>query len=271
MTNETDYGSIQDPDSSYADFQDPSSEYANKFSGESGKRGKSKAAKKKPKIPVKGELTILGYFKWEPPIDGKTEIDYLLNGKWSPSLSDFMKIAGPTSECPSNFAAFLGTIAEYAPKSIKRLNFFTHSNQHTIGIMGTIDETNVFFTESIDETDIVKYAEEDFLFEFKKNPYSLDDVRGRFSDDAFAVLYGCKIGYDPTSLLTALRDLLHITCIGFKEKTVFCPPRQDPNGTIFIRKGEKLGIYKKDFKCDIDATSNWRSLINNADAVKISK
>jgi hypothetical protein len=112
---------------------------------------------------------------------------------------------------------------------------------------------------------------EDFQFEFHKNHFSLDDVRNRFSDDAFAVLYGCMIGYDPTSLLTALKDLLHITFIGFKEKTVFCPPRQDQNGTVFKRKGEKLGINKKDFKCGVDATSNWRSLINDASAVKISK
>ena len=259
-----DYTNLQNPDSDYTDSTNAASPY-------SGKTSKKPAPKPALKKPANGEVTILATYNWDPPISGKTEIEYLLSGKWHPGTLDYIEIAGPTKTSPGNFTALLGMIVEYAPGSIKRLNFFTHANKKVIGIIGTMDDKNVYFTESVDETEISNNATNTIQYTFNGQSFYLTDVQARFTDDATFVLYGCDIAFDPTTLLTALKDLLNVTVIGFKDKTVFCPPSQTIGGTVFNRSGEKMGIMKKDFKCGTDSTTDWRSLINNPNAVKVTK
>jgi hypothetical protein len=266
MEDQTNYAGLQSPDGGYADSTNAASPYSNKNSAT-----KATAAKAAGKVPVNGEVTVLAFFDWQPAIDGKTEIDYLIHGKWHPSYEDFKVIAGPTSVAPGNFTALLGMIAEFAPKSIKRLNFFTHANSHLIGITGYMDAADVYFTTSVSDVDISNNTVNTFTYTYLKNTFELKDVRERFSDDAIFVLYGCRAGFDPTTLLTAMHDLLNVTVIGFKEKIVFCPPSQDLSSNVFKRNGEKIGIYKKGFSCSTDATADWRSLINDPNAVKIPK
>ena len=134
-----------------------------------------------------------------------------------------------------------------------------------------MDSTDVFFTASIDQTQIANYASSGLSFTYKKQNFSLDDVKARFTDDAIFVLYGCDAAFDPTTLLTALKDLLNVSVIGFKDKTVYCPPTQTVGSTVFKRTGEKIGILKKDFKCADDSTTDWRSLVNNPNAVTVKK
>jgi hypothetical protein len=81
----------------------------------------------------------------------------------------------------------------------------------------------------------------------------------------------CDAAFDPTTLLTSLKDLLNVSVVGFKDKTVYCPPTQTVGSTVFNRKGEKIGILKKDFKCADDSTTDWRSLITNPNAVTVKK
>lgn len=261
-----DYTNYQNPNSDYTQDQNPASPYS------AGAKAPAKPAAPKLKDPANGEVTILTTYDWKPEIDGKTEIDYLLNGKWHPGYVDYSEITGvQMKNTPGDFIAFLGMITEYKPGSIKRLNFFTHANKKVIGITGYLDATDVYFTKWVDETEITNYASSGISFKYNGQDFTLDDVKGRFSSDAILVLYGCDIAYDPTTLLTALKDLLNVTVIGFKDKMVFCPPSQTIGGTVFNRKGEKVGIYKKNFKCDTDSTADWRSLINDANAVKVSK
>jgi hypothetical protein len=262
-----DYSDLQNPDSDYTEAQDPASPY-----GAKGGKVPAKASKPKLKTPKNGEVTILASFVWNPAIDGATEINYLLSGKWHPGYVDYVEITGTEmKESPGNLIALLGMITEYKPKSIKRLNFFTHANKKVIGIVGYMDSTNVFFTNSVDETEIAGHASAGLSFKYNKQNFTLDDVRGRFAEGAIFILYGCDIAFDPTTLLTALKDLFQVTAIGFKDKTVFCPPSQTVGGTAFNRKGEKMGIMKQNFKCGVDSTSDWRSLINDPNAVSVAK
>ena len=260
-----DYSAQQNPGSGYSGAQNPASPYQ--------KGGKpAKPAAPKLKTPKNGEVTILASFLWEPAIDGATEIQLLLSGKWHPGYQDYVEITGVNmKDTPGNLIALLGAITEYKPRSIKRLNFFTHANKTLVAIEGFMDPTNVFFRSSVDETDIANHAASGLSFTYKKQNFSLDDVRERFTEDAIFVLYGCDIAFDPTSLLTAWKDLFQATAIGFKTKTVFCPPSQTVGGKVFNRKGEKMGVMKTGFKCDADSTRDWRSLIKDPNAVTVSK
>jgi hypothetical protein len=225
------YSDLQHPDSEYTDVQDPLSPYDQKNSNVAGKQPAPTL-----KTPVNGEVTILASFVWSPPISATTETDYFLNHKWHPSFADYVEITGltPTS-APADFIALMGAITEFKPRSIKRLNFFTHLS-----------------------------------FSVGSQTFSLDDVRGRFTDDAIFVLYGCDIAFDPTTLLTALKDLLKVSVVGFKDKNAYCPPAQTA-GTPFNRTGEKIGVLKSGFSCASDSTRDWRSLINDPNAVKVAK
>lgn len=264
MDNEN-YRELQNPNSDYSETQNPPSPY-------SGKGAKTPANPAAPtlKTPVNGEVTILTSYPWIPPIDEKTEVEYLLSGhdKWHPSYPDYSEITGvQMKNTPGDFIALLGMITEYKPKSIKRLNFFTHADKTVIGITGYMDSTAVVFTAFVDQTQIANYASADLSFTYNKQSFSLDDVKARFTDDAIFVLYGCDAAFDPTTLLTALKDLLNVSVVGFKNKMAFCPPTQTVGSTVFNRKGEKVGIVK----CGADSTTDWRSLINNPNAVTVKK
>jgi hypothetical protein len=261
------YGDLQDPPGGYGGDQEPDSPYA-------AKGGTPAAPPSKPtlKTPKDGEVTILASFVWDPPIDGATEIQYLLSGKWHPGFVDYEEITGvTTTEAPGSLVALFGAITEYKPNSIKRLNFWTHANKTYVGIEGYMTSADVFFRSSVDETAIAGYASTGLSFTYKKQNFTLDDVRNRFADSAIFVLYGCDIAFDPTGLLTAWKDLFQVTTIGFKNKMVFCPPSQKTDGTVFDRKGEKVAILKPSFSCGTDSTRDWRSLISDPQAVKVAK
>jgi hypothetical protein len=269
MANDDDYSDLQQPGPGYADAQDPPSEYANKGS----------KAPAKPKTPAgkapgpNGEVTILARYVWNPPISEKEEVQYLLDHKWYPWWADFVEITGLTNPPtpPGDFIAFMVMVAEYRPKSIKRLNFWTHANKTTIGMMGDVIPGNVMFTNWTDDTTIAGFAQQGMTFTSGQTTVTLDDVLARFADDAIFVLYGCDIASDPTSLLTALRDLLQVSVIGFKTENVYCPPSQTVGSSTFNRKGEKIGVMKSGFSCDKDSTRDWRSLISDPNAVKVAK
>jgi hypothetical protein len=267
MVND-DYGALQQPDSQYSDVQNPASPYGKKDS----------QAPAKPKAPAgkspgsNGEVTILAFYDWQPPITEEQEVKYFLDGKWHPSYQDYVEITGMTvKNSPGDFIALMGMIAEYKPTSIKRLNFWTHSNRTVIGIIGHIVPGNVIFRNAVDDVAISNYAANGLSFTVGPQSFTLDDVRKRFAEDAIFVLYGCDVAFDPTGLLTALKDLLQVSVIGFKTENVYCPPAQTIGSKTFNRKGEKVGVNKSGFSCATDSTRDWRSLINDPNAVKISK
>jgi hypothetical protein len=260
-----DYSALQNPDPEYADVRNPASPYDKKPSKPApAPAGKSPGAN--------GEVTILAKYVWDPPITEAQEVEYLLDGKWHPSYQDYVEITGiSVKNSPGNFIALMGMICEYKPKSIKRLNFWTHSNRTVIGITGRVVPGNVVFTNSTDETEIANFAQNGMSFTVGKQTFTLDDVRERFADDAIFVLYGCDIAFDPTGLLTAIKDLLQVSVIGFKTENVYCPPTQTRGSKTFNRKGEKVGVKKSGFSCATDSTRDWRSLINDPNAMRISK
>jgi len=268
--NDQDYSDFQSPEGSYGSSQQPGTSYAGK--GAKGGKAGAKPSKPKLKAPRNGEVTILASFVWKPAIDGATEIQLLLDGKWHPGFVDYVEITGvKAKESPGNLTALLGAITEYKESSIRRLNLFTHANRTLVGIEGFMDAANVYFSNSVDETEIAGHASAGLTFTYKKQNFTLDDVRSRFAKDAIFVLYGCDIAFDPTTLLTAWKDLFQATTIGFKNKTAFCPPSQTIGGKQFNRKGETMGIVKPMFKCGVDSTRDWRSLINDPNAVRVAK
>jgi hypothetical protein len=267
----TDYSELQNPDPEYADVQNPQSQYANKNAN----TPQTKQPTLKSPGP-NGEVTIPAVYAWDPPITEQAEVDLFLNPgpahKWQVTTADFTAITGVTlNPGPGDFIALMGIIAGFQNKSIKRLNFLTHSNKNVIGIAGTAKPDDIYFTTQVSDTDIASYATNGMSFTVGQAAFTLDDVRARFADDAIFVLYGCDTAFDPTTLLTALKNLLQVTVIGFKDKTVFCPPPQTPGSTTFARQGEKMGIMKSGFTCGTDSTTNWRSLITNPNAVKVAK
>jgi hypothetical protein len=271
MTDQ-DYGDYQSPEGGYGGSQQPDTLYAAK--GAKGGKAGAKPSKPKLKTPKNGEVTILAPFVWDPPIDGATEIQLLLAGgnQWHPAFADYVEITGvKAKESPGELIALLGTITEYKERSIKRLNFFTHADRTVVGMRGHIVPGDVFFDNFVDDTEIAAKAATNLSFTFKKQNFKLDDVRNRFAEDAIFVLYGCDIAFDPTTLLTAWKDLFQVTTIGFRNEMMFCPPPQTIDGKQFNRKGEKTGIRKPNFKCDVDSTRDWRSLINDPNAVRVAK
>jgi hypothetical protein len=264
-----DYSDAQNPSPEYAGAQNPASPYANKN------------AKKTPPAPTppggkapgpNGEVTILASYGWQPAITEQKEVEYLLDGKWHPQTEDYEAITGlkaPTA--PGDLNRLMELIGEYKPKSIRRLNFWTHADSGSIGITGYLVPSAVMFTNSVDEFAINNINVPGISFGPKGKTVTLDEIRGRFADDAIFVLYGCNVGRYPKTLLTALKDLLQITVIGFKTENVYCPVPQTRGSARFIRKGEKIGISKAGFNCSTDAVADWRSLINDPSAVRVAK
>ena len=113
------YTAQQQPGPGYAAAQNPASPYAKQG-------GKAPAKAKAPagKSPSKGgEVTILGRYLWNPPITEEQEVQFFLDGRWHPSFEDYVAITGVRPKTsPGDFIALMGMIAEYKPKSIKRLH-----------------------------------------------------------------------------------------------------------------------------------------------------
>jgi hypothetical protein len=266
-----DYSEVQNPGSGYGDVQDPPSAYANK----NAKTAPAAAPKGKAPGP-NGEVTILASYGWNPPISEADEVKYLLagGGQWHPQTADYEAITGakaPTA--PGDFARLMEMIGEYQAGSIKRLNFWTHADSGAIGMTGYLTPGNVWFTNSIDEAGITNYNQPGISFGPKGKAVTLDEIRGRFTNDAIFVLYGCNIGRYPKTMLSALKDLLQVSIIGFKTENVYCPPPQTIGSATFVRKGEKIGVKKAGvtFDCKTDSTTDWRGLINDPNAVKVAK
>lgn len=265
------------PDNGYGPYQNPAADYTDSTQGAEGYAGGKGAGKAKPAKPASnkppnGELNILASYVWDPPITGAEELEYLNKNKWHPGYADYVEIVGKSPVgSPADFTALLGIINQFDTGSIQRLNFFTHSNRNTVGILGTIVPGNVLFTTWVDDQVITDHSISNYTYTFanQKTTFVLDDVRSRFADKAIFVLYGCDVGFNPTQLLTGFRDLFQATTIGFKDKMAFCPPTQ--TGNSFDRSGEKVGIVQPGFSCANSSTRDWRSLINHASAVRVNK
>ncbi len=230
------------------------------------------AAAKAPK-PKNGEVNLAGFFVWNPALTDAEEIQALADGKWSPATVDFLAVMGDKSlKGMGDFTAILGEIAQYAPGSVKRVNFFTHSDATVLGIRGSNDTSgahgSVTFDVSVTDTEIDAFAQNGLSFTYNNQQFDLDEVRARFAPDAVFVLYGCKAGQN-TSLLKAIAKLLRVRVVGFKQKIAFCPP--PAQGGVFKRNGMKVGVFKSGFSCAADSTSDWRGLIGHADAVSEPK
>lgn len=225
--------------------------------------------KPKPPSPKNGEVNLAGYFVWDPVITDAEEIAALGSGQWSPATVDFLAVMGDKSlKGMGDFVAIMAEIVQYAPGSVKRVNFFTHADATTLGIRGTIAPGEVLFSNYVSDTEIDGYASNGMSFTSNGESFSLEDVRARFAADAVFVLYGCKAGQN-TSLLKAIAKLLRVRVVGFKKKIAFCP--KPAQGGRFVREGMKVGVYKSGFSCATDSTTDWRGLVSDPDAVSEPK
>lgn len=225
----------------------------------------------KLKTPKSGEVTIFGHFVWDPPVSDQEEIDLLLNGKWSPSIKDFMESTNLSPRFSvSNFEALLMIIAEHKENSISRLNFFSHGNSESLGISGRITPSDIIFDEYVNESKINFLAQKGVTITEKRAgktvSITLDEVRKRFKKDAVFVIYACNGGIN-LSLLKALSRLLEVEVVGFEHEIIYCPPVQ--TNPPFKRKGTKIGISKKTGGCSQNkVTADWRRLIEDGSAIK---
>ncbi len=243
---------------SQADFMDTLFDNAEAMGGGGAKQAPT---------PKNGEVNLAGYFVWKPALSNADEIAALAAGKWSPATVDFKAVIGDSNlNGMGNFTAILGEIVQYAPHSVKRVNFWTHADADTVGIAGYNDLSGVYFDAMISESELNGFAQNGISFTYDGKTFDLQDVRDRFAEGAVFVLYGCKAGQN-TSLLQALNRLLGVKVVGFKKKIAFCPP--PAQGGEFKRAGMKVGVHKTGFSCGTDSTADWRGLVGSPDAVSV--
>jgi hypothetical protein len=221
-----------------------------------------------PATPAKVvEINLAGHFVWDPPITDVEELRLFNADNWHPATVDFLSVMGTkTNTGMGNFIAILGEIVARPKGSVSRVNFMTHGNPAMLGIRGRNTSSDVFFDESVTDTEIDQLAQtnQSFTAPNVSGKFTLEAVRARFTKDAIFVLYGCNSGSSP-KLLSALHKLLGVKIIGFRNKIVFCP-RPAKKGR-FVRDGMKIGVNKAGFKCPGDAADKFRDLISDPAAV----
>jgi hypothetical protein len=185
------------------------------------------------------EINIIGDFNWSPRLSLAQEVAQLQKGgnNWAPATADFQAVAG-NAMLASDFGEFLGAILVQRPHSIRRINVFTHADNHPpeIAFGGDIRMTptradvmlNVNAGSnliSLDDQALNFLNTPGSNFSLVKQPlkkFTLKDVRERFTDDASIFFLACHTGSDP-AFLQRVADTFRVTAVGFTPAIVYCP------------------------------------------------
>jgi len=194
-------------------------------------------------------INIIGVFEWEPRLTVRDEIALIQAGSaqrsdlWMPGTRDFDAVASvdrkdKVFECPT-FGHFVATILLQGPKSITRMNVFTHGNPGLIAFGGKITQGSLAADVtmnvnggpiraagmiSLDKHVLTLMEEPGRTFTVPGNPksFTVADIRSRFTSNAFIYFYVCKSGSD-RALLQHFANVFRIWALGFKSRVAYCP------------------------------------------------
>jgi hypothetical protein len=227
------------------------------------------------------ELNIAGDFEWNPPITEVEELQEIAADHWSPQTKDFVTILGGTVPVTPTFGNFLGAIVQRPDGGISRLNLFSHSNTSMVAFGGHIEKNrssskgaNVFLNgnppgenlKAMDPTSMANLNQPGVFFQVDNKPirgkkdFTVDDIRKKFAQNAFIVLYLCHSGQD-AAFLKQVATFFGVKVIGFSDEVVYHVP-QATSPTRFPRNGETVGIGSGGA-----AASDFRRLISDPKAV----
>ena len=196
------------------------------------------------------ELNLAGQFEWDPPISGPDEIAELRAGRWMPQTADFVAVAGGTVPVVPTFGNFLGAIVQRPDGGISRLNLFSHGDKSLVAFGGRIQRRNVgpadVFLDTngpgdnmtaMDPTSMANLNQPGVTFTTPtairgKTSFTVADVRKKFAEGAFVVLYLCHSGQD-AAMLSLIAKFLGVKVIGFNNLVGYYPPAQTDLACIF--------------------------------------
>jgi hypothetical protein len=167
------------------------------------------------------------------------EVGLIAAGRWEPSTDDFLAVAGRGAITCDHFQNLLATIlfaprgTLRPPRTIRRVNIFTHANSGLIAFRGEIHPLTMGPPEiillgegALNSAALAVINAPTFNFTvpaFSRRTFNLADVRARFvSPDAQVFLYACHSAVDQV-LLADLANTLQATVIGFSGLIAYCP------------------------------------------------
>ena len=198
---------------------------------------KPKAAKK-----VTGkELSVYGKFDnpWKRVDD---EVAAMAENRWSPTSDDFAAVAGKSVQIDS-WKGLLHVIltqgnAESAPRSISRINIFTHANSDLIALSGdvrpgstsahvTLNVGSAISEETLDKLNSgITFSVASKNKRLASKNFVIDDVRNRFTSDAVIVIYACHGAVD-TAFVQRIADTFQVNVRAFTEVIGYFPSYEE--------------------------------------------
>jgi hypothetical protein len=204
------------------------------------------------------ELNVAGQFDWNPTISDADEIAELTAGRWMPQTNDFVAVAGGTVPVAPTFGNFLGAILQRADGGISRLNLFSHGDKSLVAFGGTIQKRSIGRADvslntngpndnmtAMDPTSMANLNQPGVSFTAPtpihgKKDFTVADVRKKFTETSFIVLYLCHSAQD-LAFLKLIAKFFGVKVIGFNNVVGYYPPTQT-SPARFQRNGEKVGI-----------------------------
>lgn len=191
--------------------------------------------KEKPPKVAAIELNVVADFP--NPYGGLAkEVQAIKDGRWGPTIDDFNAVVTNGLQCDS-FARFGAAILfsaqgkERPPKSVRRVNVFTHSNPDLIAFKGTVKPLSLGVdvllevASGLNSSVLQTWNGQGFFLEDPKTnkKYTLDAIRARFTGkDTEIWLYACHSGVDGT-LVQEIADTFQVSVIGFRDAIAYCP------------------------------------------------
>lgn len=192
----------------------------------------------KPKTVV---LNLVGAFK-NPWKNNPVEESKLIEAfKWHPSSDSWEAVFNGNTKTVESLSQFLGAIKEQRPRTIERINIFSHGNPGLIAFTGTTEPktAKVFLDEKtaldlrIANTDPIPLGngrEQESMGAIARK------LQDRFTADAQIVLFLCNSGSDP-ELLQVVADTFHVVVRGFGQQVWVCPEWDKVPGPPKIDRG----------------------------------
>jgi hypothetical protein len=161
------------------------------------------------------------------------------NGEWGPTTIVFAEVAVNSVDC-ATFQDVVAKINAQRPKSIHRINIFTHGNSDDIVFKGVVTyrkgmSPEVAWTNfnratgnpgllSLDliALNYLRSPGRTIRLLTNPQPFTLADLRNRFEKDAVIYIYACHSGSAP-SFLKEVYDTFQVVTIGFTEAIAYCP------------------------------------------------
>lgn len=175
------------------------------------------------------------------PAEEKRRIGGTIDGHdaWHPSTDDFVAVCGKLRPLlVSNFSEFLGVIRQQQPRTIERINLWSHANPGLLAFSGTIDPSTADVMLNVDGAldDGVwgrwpkgaKIGTEDIVLR------RAIDLRDRFTVGAVIAFYMCGAGDGGLGkqLLQSVANVFAVTAKGPPAEIMLCAFWDDARSPI---------------------------------------